>query len=303
MSSAYHQMVFRAFRLAGESGESCRPIHVFAALAEGDGLVAAALNSGSRPVLSRPTDPVAVNGGSGGYLVGQLQQAAQRFASERGIDPVPEHLFLAGVDQSEPEAMTALAAAGLEVAALRAAALGALGEPPDLAPITMPSLTPAGTLDRPPLPIGELDPAAWAALTWRQDHLPFRRLSRRSHFEALRHLEHKAVWRLADRLGLDDDQRYSLARRHLDRVEQLVAASRPDLGIEVSSQRKTPVGMALPLRGRANWWRRRRWLRFTVGWGCWFSNRRVGLRDRWFRIRTLRDYRRAPKHQNPALGH
>lgn len=302
MSSAYHQTIFRAFRLAGESGESCRPIHVFAALAEGDGPVAAALNSGRGPVLARPTDPVAVSGGSAGYLVRQLQQAAQRFASKRGADPVPEHLFLAGVDQSEPEAMAALVAAGLQVAALRATVQAALGEPPDLAPITMPPLTPAGTLDRPPLPIGELDPAAWAALEWRQDHLPLRRLSRRSHFEALRHLEHKAAWRLADRLGLDDDQRYSLVRQHVDRVEQIVAIDRQDLGIEVRSQRRNTVRTARPLR-RANWWRHRRWLRFTVGWGCWFSNRRVGLRDRWFGIRTLRDYRGAPKHQNPVLGH
>ena len=33
----------------------------------------------------------------------------------------------------------------------------------------------------------------------------------------------------------------------------------------------------------------------TVGWGVWFGNRRVGLRDRWFRLRTTSSYRGAPQ--------
>ena len=33
----------------------------------------------------------------------------------------------------------------------------------------------------------------------------------------------------------------------------------------------------------------------TVGWGTWFGNRRVGLRDRWFRLRTSSSYRGAPQ--------
>ncbi len=51
------------------------------------------------------------------------------------------------------------------------AALGILGASADLPPVSMPPLTPAGTFDRPPLPVGELDPRAWAALCWRQVYL------------------------------------------------------------------------------------------------------------------------------------
>ncbi len=36
-------------------------------------------------------------------------------------------------------------------------------------------------------------------------------------------------------------------------------------------------------------------LNFTVGWGTWFSNRALNLRDRWFRLRTAGAYREAPR--------
>jgi hypothetical protein len=36
-------------------------------------------------------------------------------------------------------------------------------------------------------------------------------------------------------------------------------------------------------------------LNFTVGWGTWFGNRRIGLRDRWFQLRTLGHFRHAPQ--------
>ena len=38
--------------------------------------------------------------------------------------------------------------------------------------------------------------------------------------------------------------------------------------------------------------RRRRGV--TVGWATWFGNRQVGLRDRWFRLRTSWHYRGCP---------
>jgi len=41
--------------------------------------------------------------------------------------------------------------------------------------------------------------------------------------------------------------------------------------------------------------RRRRFLNVTVGWSAWFGNRRTGLRDRWFRVRTTWDYRGCPQ--------
>jgi hypothetical protein len=34
--------------------------------------------------------------------------------------------------------------------------------------------------------------------------------------------------------------------------------------------------------------------RVAVGCSVWFRNRQVGLRDRWFWLRTIPDYRGAP---------
>jgi hypothetical protein len=137
MMSAYYQVLVRAFRLAGRGSDACRPIHVFAALADGEGSVATALSSGIGPVLPDPS-ALPGHGENAGSSVGQLQRAAQRFASERGAALAPEHLFLAGIDQGDPEAMAALDQAGLDTAVLRTAVLSALGEPPDLPPIAMP---------------------------------------------------------------------------------------------------------------------------------------------------------------------
>ncbi len=164
----------------------------------------------------------------------------------------------------------------------------------------MPALTPAGTMDRPALPVDELDPAAWAVLSWRQEHLPLRRLRSAGRYHALCHLESRACSLIATNRGLDDDQRHSLLRHHLDRVEQLVAQAHPELIDDRSARILSPT-TSLPIArivtARAHPWRRRRrrWLGFTVGWGTWFSNRRVGMRDRWFRLVTVVDYRGAPQ--------
>lgn len=296
MNSAYHRVLRRAFRIAGETGELCRPVHLLAALAEAGGPISDALRppDGS-PLFRHPAGPTPDRGGGASYLVMQAQQAARRLASERGEAARPGHLFLAVIDQAEPEAIALLGNAGLELGSLRSTALDILGAPADLEPVPMPELIPAGTMDRPPLPISRLDPAAWAAACWRQEHLPLRRLQRPSHYEALRHLESQASWRIAARRGLDDDQRYSLARHHLDRVEQLAAHAKPDLVDRRELQARFPI--ATTVSGPPHPWRRRRrqWLGFTVGWGTWFSNRRVGLRDRWFRVLTAIDYRDAPQ--------
>jgi hypothetical protein len=39
----------------------------------------------------------------------------------------------------------------------------------------------------------------------------------------------------------------------------------------------------------------------TVGWGTWFDNRRVGLRNRWSRLRMTNSYRGTPQLQ-PAYS-
>ncbi|MGH9121261.1 MAG: Clp protease N-terminal domain-containing protein [Acidimicrobiales bacterium] len=292
---AYDEVIHCAFRIAAEDDQHCQPVHLLAALAEGDGPIAQALKSPSGASLFPPRlDPSPARGGTSSYLTMQTQQAARKVAEDRNQPAGPEHLFLAVLDQADPEAIAVLTHAGLDTAALRSVAWQLMGASADLPPIAMPPLVAAGTLDRPPLPIEQLDPAAWAALRWRQDHLPLQRLRRRSHYESLQHLEFRACWKNASRRGLDDDQRYSLMRHHRDRVEQLAAHAHPDLVELRPTQPRRPTAMLVPIRSR----RRRRWRRwfgFTVGWGTWFGNRRVGLRDRWFRARTTFDYRRAPQ--------
>ncbi|MHB8504962.1 MAG: hypothetical protein ACYDEN_04475 [Acidimicrobiales bacterium] len=299
--AAWHEapdrrVIRRAFSIAAENEERCRPVHLLAALAELDGPISDALSPpGGGPLLARRVDPPPFRGGGSHYLMAQTQQAAQGLASRRGETPRPEHLLVAVIDQADPEVLDLLTRVGLEVGALRVAALALLGAPADSPPAPMPPLTPAGTLDRPPLRVYELDPRAWAGLGWRQDHLPLRRLRRRSHYEALRVLESRAAWQFASKLGLDDDQRYSLSRHHLDRVERRAAQARPDLVERRASRPRGPVGSAVPTQRRRRRPRRPLWLNFTVGWGTWLSNRQVGARDRWFRLRTLGCYRGAPQ--------
>jgi Clp amino terminal domain, pathogenicity island component len=289
MTSAYLLVLQRACLVAGETGELCRPAHLLAALAETAGPVSDALRPpGGGPLFQRGADPPPVHGGGCGYLVMQIQEGARELASDRGEAAGPEHLFLAVIDQSEPEAAALLAAAGLDIGALRSAALRILGAPPDMPAIRMPPLTPAGTLDRPALALEDLNPRAWQVMCWRQEHLPLRRLRRRSHYQALWHLESRAAWRVASRLGLDDDQCYSISHHHLEQVERLAAQAKPGLIQPRHGWPRHPIAMPVSVVH----YRRR--LSFALGWGTWFSNRWVGLRDRWFQFRTIPDYRGLP---------
>jgi hypothetical protein len=289
------QVVHRSFMLAAATNERCRPIHILAALTELDGPISNAfLWLRGRTLVPRPADLPPVHGGGAGYLVMQIEGAAGQFAAERGETMNSEHLLLAVIDQGDPEAVEVLDQAGLDLAAIRLVALGMLKAPGDLPPISMPPLTPAGTLDRPPLFVDDLDPRAWSALCWRQEHLPLRKVRRRNHYAALNQLESRATWRVSSKLALDDDQRYSLLRHHLARVEQLTAQARPDLVELRSAQPGVHVAMSFTAGRR----RRLRWpraLSFTVGWGTWIDSRQVGIRNRWFRFRTIGDFRHAPQ--------
>jgi hypothetical protein len=293
--SAYHQALVRAFRIASATGERARPVHLLAALGATGGPISEALTSPGGGPLFGDGDDSSSRGGGSSYLLAQTQQAAQQLAADRGEQPGPGHLFLTVLDQADPEAMASLRRAGLEPSTLRVGALRILGAPVDLPPVPMPALTPAGTMDRPALRVDQLDPAAWDALSWRQEHLPLRRLRSAGRYHALCHLESRACSLIATRRGLDDDQRCSLSRHHLDRVEQLVAQAHPELIEQRSAQTSFPI--ARMVTAQAHPWRRwrRRWLGSTVGWGTWFSNRWVGLRDRWFRLLTIPDYRGAPQ--------
>jgi hypothetical protein len=216
----------------------------------------------------------------------QAQGGAMSFARGRGENPAAEHLLVALLDQGTPGVLWALNRARLDPAAVRRAVLAAIGAPAGDLLIALPPLAPAGTMDRPPLAAAELDSRAWTALRWRQDHLPLARVRRRSDFDALSHLERDMAWRLTRRPGLDDDQRYSLLWHHADRVGQRLAQATPDLA---GPGRRAGATAMASLRHR------HAFLNLTAGWGTWFRNRQVGLRDRWFRLRTIRFYQGAPQ--------
>lgn len=300
----YLEAIRRAFLFAHEHDRrGCGPAEFLVGISETSGSAAAAL----QPATGRSLREVAVVAGfpaghSEGYLHMQAQEAARSLAASRGQPVGAEHLLVALLDQGTPEVGDLLSRAGLDSASVRRSALAAIGAPVDLPPISLPALTPAGTLDRPALRVADLDTRAWTVLRWRQDHLPLGRLHRPGDLQALSHLERAAAWRLAGRLGLDDDQRYSLIGRHADEVAKLAARARPDLAPRTppSRARRGPTITAPRRLHRPH--RRLRVLNVTVGWATWFGNRRVGLRDRWFRLRTIRHYRGCPYPQPAPPG-
>jgi hypothetical protein len=294
----YLDAIRRAFVFAHEHGRrGCGPAEFLVGISETSGSAAAAL----RPATGRSLREVAVAAGfpagSAGYLHMQAQEAARSLAGSRGQPVGAGHLLIALLDQGTPEVADLLSRAGLDPAAVRRSALAAIGAPVDLPPIPLPALTPAGTLDRPALRVADLDSRAWTVLRWRQDHLPLSRLHRPGDLQALSHLERAAAWRLASRLDLDDDQRYSLISHHADQVAELAARARPDLAPRIPSSRTRRGPTTTAPRRLRRPHRRLPLLNVTVGWATWFGNRGASLRDHWFHLRTIRHYRRCP---NPA---
>jgi hypothetical protein len=293
LSDEYGGALLRGFRFANELGVTCGPVHFLVGIAEGDGSAARALSGSGRSLRDVVTTERATLGQGSTYLNGQVQGAARLLAAQLEMGSAAEQLLVAVLDQGTPQVLTVLALAGIDPSAARAAALAGLGVDPDLPPIAMPPLTPAGTLDRPPLPIADLDARAWAVLSWRQDHLPLHRLRAASSWRGLWSVEYRTAWRLPNRLGLDDDQRYSLVSQHLSAVEERLAAARPDLApVRVAPSSALQWRQATR---RLRRYRRMRFLSFAVGWPSWFGNRSAGIRDRWYWLTTLRHYRHQPQ--------
>lgn len=278
----YHEVVGRGLQFARGLGRTPGPAHLLVGISLSRGAAAGALRGGEgRPSLREVVAAWGDGSGSGEiWLHLQAQEAARQFTASLGQRAEPWHLLVALLDQGTPEVTAALTEAGIDPQATRQAALAAIGVAADHPPVPMPSPMPAGTLDRPPLPVDRLDERAWRVLRWRQDHLPLDRLRRRSQVGSLSRLEERAVLRLADKLDVDDDQRYSLLHHHADQVSRRVAAARPDL---TGPPRRRPRV------------RRPRPLILLVGWGAWLENRRTGLSDRLFRLRTRAAYRDCPQ--------
>lgn len=81
--------------------------------------------------------------------------------------------------------------------------VAAVGAPGDLPPAGMPALAPAGSLDRPTLPVAEPGKRAWCALLWRQNRLPLGKLRRHGDWAALGNVE-RAAARSSSRRGSSD---------------------------------------------------------------------------------------------------
>jgi Clp amino terminal domain, pathogenicity island component len=295
-SGPYLAAMRRAFDFARQTGggaRGCRPVHFLVGIADGEGPAAAALRpADGRSLRAIVTDMGVAGGSPAGYLHMQAQQGAMSLAAARGEPPGVEHLLVALLDQGTPEVLDALSRAGLDPVAIRRAALAALGAPADLPPLEFEPTTPAGTLDRPALPVTELNTRAWAVLRWRQEHLPIGALRRRCNTWALLNSEHAAVMRVADQLALDDDQRYSLVHHHRQVVGDRIAQARPDLARPNQERNAEARARTLAVMQHG---RRYRWLRVTAGWGVWVGNRRVNAQNRWFRLRTAGAYRGAPQ--------
>jgi hypothetical protein len=222
-SGPYLDAIQRGFQLARELGRRCGPADLLVGISDGHEPAAAALDPGAGRSLRAVVAADTALGTGALYLHVQAQGAARSLAESLGEPLAPAHLLVALIDQGTPEVLQALSRAGLDPAEARKRALSAIGAPADLPPVAMPALDPAGTMDRPPLPLADLNSRAWAVLRWRQDHLPLQRLHRASDAAALGHLENATAWRVATHLGLDDDQRYSLMSHHADAVQQAIA--------------------------------------------------------------------------------
>jgi hypothetical protein len=296
----YLDAIRRGFQFARAYGRGCGPVDLLVGISEGDGPAAAALDPGAGRSLRAVVAADSALRTGAGYLHMQAQGAARSLAESRGQRLAPWHLLIALLDQGTPEVLQALSRAGLDPAEVRRKTLSAVSVPAGLPPVAMPALDPAGTMDRPPLPVADLDARAWSVLRWRQDHLPLRRLHSPSDAAALDHLERGAAWQVATRLGLGDDQRYSLISHHADAVHQAISRVPGAAGLH-GALRGAPTARAEALL------RRRRWLgrhhlegvvplvNVTAGWGVWMQNRQAEARDGWFRLRTSRDYRGSPQ--------
>ena len=288
MSDSYLDAIRLGLGFARELGQRAGSVHLLVGVSLGDGPAALALATGQEPSLREVVAAGAAELGSGaaGWQHVQAQEAAREFAAALGQRRAPEHLLVALVDQGMPGVRAALDRAGIDHAAARQAALAAVGVHAVRPPLTMPAPMPAGTMDRPPLPVDRLDARAWRVLCWRQDHLPLGRLRGRPQAGSLYRLEDRAALRLAGRLGLDDDQRYSLLRHHAEQVKRRVAAARPELAGPVRNRAPRRYARGGPSRLARG---------LLAGWSAWLDNRRTGLRDRWFLLRTRAAYRGCPQ--------
>jgi hypothetical protein len=305
-SDRYMAAVRAGFALSHELNRDTGPVHFLAGIAQGEGPAADALRLAPGMSVRDAAANCAVPDDGSMWLHLQAQQTARAWADSRSEQVQPEHLLVALLDQSAPDVEEALQLTGIDAARVRRDVLQAIGVSEALPTLALSEPTPAGTLDRPPLPIDELPADVWGVLSWRQEHLPLRRLRHRRDWGGLYHLECRAVWRLAARAHVNADAESSLLHHHIEEVERRAFAAAPDIvDTRPKANSSRPIGSMVRhkvgyRRGR---YRRPRWMRVPnvfVGWPTWFGNRAVGLNARWFRLTTLHYYRGQPDRR---IGH
>lgn len=293
-SPRYQAALHVGFEMANDSHREPGPAHFLVGIAEGDGPAAEALQVDGPMTLRDAVAACALPGTA--YLHLQAQGATCEWAESRGEVMEPEHLLVALLDQDAPDVRETLRLAGIDAARARRVVLRSLGAPEDLSRIWLPTPTPAGTFDRPALPIAELPANVWRQLQWRQEHLPLRRLRRRRDWFGLYHLEQRAAWRLVERGDIDEDAQYSLVHHHDREVERRADEAAPDIVDVRPEPGEYRPAYTMPVMVTS---RRRRLGRYVpnvfVGWPTWFRNRAVDLNATWFRLSTLQYYRGQPR--------
>jgi hypothetical protein len=155
-------------------------------------------------------------------------------------------------------------------------------------PLGAPNRAPVFYVEPQVVPVAELDPHAWSIMCWRQDRLPPGRVRHRADWDSLRIVERRAASKVAKRLGLGSLHSSSLVRHHCDGVEAKLTSALPSYSRERDSTGSLRGAGVTVSRGFI---RRPRAPNFTIGWGTWFQNRRVGFRWRIFRLRNLNAFR------------
>ncbi len=260
--------------------EGCEPLAAWWASAPGTAPAreAAGLRSGAGETDAATAAGRGL-GASYAHLASQAVGAAAQWAAGREETAGPAHLVVVLLDQASAPVGEVLAHGAVDAGALREAALGLLGIPADHPAVPFDPLPPAGTARRPALAVSALPEAAWTACQDRQAALPLRQLHRRTDWYAISLNEQRAVLRLADRLDLDDDQRYSLLHHHLEAARLQAAMAAPG-AVDPPRLPGTPARPIVRLVAARR--SRRRFL--AAGWRCWFANRRVNWRARWLRL-------------------
>ncbi len=290
-TAQYGIVLHRAFALAQRSGELCGPVHLLISMSDLDGPIGIALSSLGERRKENADDFAPAQIASCGHQVTQIQLAALELAAARGETPAPPHLLLAVLNQADAESLGVILSAGIDFEALRQTAIQMLGGPSELRLPESPASIPAGTLDRPPLPIDALDQGAWQNLLWRQNHLPLTKLRRPRDSGSLLRLESHYALREASRLHLEEDQRYSLVLHHLASVESILPdGNQTGLQQVVTGPNTQPA--RIPGRGPLRL-RLRLFLDVTRGWHSWIGNRSIRLADRWFAVKLAPYYWRA----------